>query len=188
MQVVQTAKLQCLEKSSFSLANPQPLPIGQGLPMELSISHTRRWDLAASVAEPRALKFCYEVQANPDIWLVGGQRKGHFSAKVSIIRTISDLIYSNILQEDEITKFSLLLWPQKTGHLLLPTLDTRLLATEHDSSEGSSTTGPVSCELDFKNVGETVLVVPDLISTTVSLDPGGVGGGWLVESRSKTPA
>lgn len=154
--------------------------------MELSISYTRRWDLAASEARPRALSFCYEVQANPDIWLVGGQRKGHFSAKVSIIQATTDSRYSNFLQEDEITKFSLLLWPQKTGYLLLPALDTRTLVTEHDSSEGSSAVEPVSCELDFKNTGETVLVVPDLVSTTVSLDPGGIGGGWLVESRSKT--
>lgn len=91
------------------------------------------------------------------------------------------------MQEAETTTFSLLLWPQKTGQLLLPTLDTRLLATEHNSTEGSSAVDSISCELDFKNVGETVLVVPNLTSTTVSLDPGSIGGGWLVESRNKNP-
>ena len=44
----------------------------------------------------------------------------------------------------------------------------------------------ISCELDYQNVGESILVVPDLVSTTVALDPSGPGGSWLVESQSRT--
>lgn len=45
---------------------------------------------------------------------------------------------------------------------------------------------PISCETDYRNQGETILVVPDLSSTTVSLDPSGsAGGAWLVESRNR---
>lgn len=88
MQVVQTVKLRRLVEPSISDTDPSPVPVGQGLPMELSISHTRVWDLVeASTTERSALEFRYEVQANPDVWLVGGQRKGHFKAAVSMIRT-----------------------------------------------------------------------------------------------------
>lgn len=51
----------------------------------------------------------------------------------------------------------------------------------HDSAESS-----VSCEMDYQQQCETVQVVSDLMSTTVSIDPGGtVGGAWVVESKSR---
>ncbi len=86
MQVVHTVKLRRLMRPSFPDTDSSPVPLGQGLPIELSISHTRVWDLAkASQTEKSALKFRYEVQADPEVWLIGGQRKGHFSATVSTI-------------------------------------------------------------------------------------------------------
>lgn len=59
--------------------------------MELSVSHTRAWDMAKALkTEFSALEFCYEVQADQDVWLVGGQWKGHFSAVVSMMRMRED--------------------------------------------------------------------------------------------------
>lgn len=85
--------------------------------------------------------------------------------------------------------FALLLWPQKPGHLLLPSVEIQALpSSQHQSREGKETVRAlISCDVDYQNAGETVLVVPDLISTTVSLGPGGTGTGWLVESRSRGP-
>ena len=52
--------------------------------MELTISHTRIWDgTQTKGAKDEALDFCFEILANPDVWIVGGQRKAHFSSIVS---------------------------------------------------------------------------------------------------------
>ncbi len=50
---------------------------------ELSLSYSRHWSKRTDVGSKHyALDITYEVHANPEIWLIGGQRKGHFSAKV----------------------------------------------------------------------------------------------------------
>lgn len=44
----------------------------------------------------------------------------------------------------------------------------------------------MSCETDYQHQSEAMLVVSDLRSTTVSIDPSSaVGGAWLVESKSR---
>lgn len=83
MHVVHTARLRRLEMSS---SHPQldSVPGGKGIPMELTISHTRKWGSEETHgAEDQALDFFFEIQANPDVWVVGGQRKVHFSSMVS---------------------------------------------------------------------------------------------------------
>ena len=57
--------------------------IAQPIAAELIIKHTRRWLTQTELRRKnQPLEFCYEVHANPDTWLIGGQRKAHFSAKV----------------------------------------------------------------------------------------------------------
>ena len=82
-----------------------------------------------------------------------------------------------------------------TGRLLYPSLEiapvsSATSSTDRDEGlqqqrgeEGGSSS--ISYETDFLNQGETVLVVPNHSSTTVSLDP--ANGGWLVESKSREP-
>lgn len=84
MEVVHTAYLKLhhgLQKVSPEL---DYVAVAQPIPAELVIKHTRRW-LTEMESQPsnEALDFCYEVQANPDTWLIGGQRKAHFKAQVS---------------------------------------------------------------------------------------------------------
>lgn len=45
----------------------------------------------------------------------------------------------------------------------------------------------IACEVDYRNHGETVLVLPDLRKTTVSLSASGSPGGssWLVDSERR---
>lgn len=44
----------------------------------------------------------------------------------------------------------------------------------------------IVCETDYHHQSETIMVVSDLSSTTVSIDPSStVGGAWLVESKSR---
>ena len=61
------------------------LAIGSVLPLQIVISHTRKWwdSDARSSCDCNLLHFKYEMQALPDDWTIGGQKKGHFSAKVS---------------------------------------------------------------------------------------------------------
>ena len=66
--------------------------------------------------------------------------------------------------------FTLQLVPQRMGYLLYPFLDIQVYNSNQCSGQNDSTSS-VSCETDLQNLGESILVVPDLISTTVSINP-----------------
>lgn len=152
---------------------------------ELSLRHTRRWCAPATqeyAGQP--LECSFELHANPEHWLVGGRRRGNFLAN-----------------DGETTRFIVLLLPQKPGHLLLPGLEIRTFAppqpqpltspTVPDVATGGAAAPiqrrPIPCEVDYRNHAETVLVLPDLRKTTVSLSASGSPGGssWLVDSERR---
>lgn len=151
---------------------------------ELCLRHTRRWCTSASreyAGQP--LECSYELHANPENWLIGGRRRGNFLAR-----------------EGETTRFTVLLLPQKPGHLLLPGLEIRTFVPSLPPPPTSpaptdpATGAPVAptqrrsipCEVDYRNHGETLLVLPDLRKTTVSLSASGSPGGpWLVDSERR---
>lgn len=56
--------------------------VGQALSAELVITHSRKWSSPEKPMDD-ILDFCFEVHASPDTWLIGGQKKAHFSAKVN---------------------------------------------------------------------------------------------------------
>jgi hypothetical protein len=60
---------------------------------------------------------------------------------------------------------------------------------EVEENGGALTPAPsISCETDYKNQGETVLVLADVKSTTVSLESGNAavnGHAWLLESERR---
>ncbi|KAI9699259.1 MAG: hypothetical protein M1836_002869 [Candelina mexicana] len=225
LQVVHTVDLHLLDLPSGSL-----VAVGQMLAAELRIHHTRSWDTSSYHADT-SLEFSYEIHANPEIWLIGGRRRAHFTAK-----------------ENKLHTFPIMLLPLRAGHLLLPTVEikpsvprpqtlanppttsssstrdpngpagvsaarhaaqNRIGASSPDrslnrpsstpapdptpghrqhistSGEGSESMPVVTCETDYKNQAETVLVIADVKSTTVSLDPGGLGGAWVLESERR---
>ncbi|PYH98515.1 putative transmembrane protein [Aspergillus ellipticus CBS 707.79] len=200
IQVVHTAELRLTNLTD----NPPHAAVGQMIAAELSIHHTRRWcspEHRENGGGP--LDFSYEIHANPESWLVGGRRRGNFTA-----------------DESETKTFAIMLLPQKAGHLLLPGLEIRTFLPS-SSSSSSSASGPsppqpqapssttdggqetspnpgppaaaaaplqrraIPCEVDYRNHGETVLVLPDLRTTTVSLSlsGGNHGGAWLIDSE-----
>lgn len=98
-----------------------------------------------------------------------------------------------------------MLLPQRAGYLLYPAVEIRALANGRGTSDSlssdaeqvsrisredsSSHIGSVSCETDYRNQADAVVVLPDLKSTTIGLDPGGPGGGaWLVDSEPRLEA
>ena len=86
MQVVHTVRLRLVGAQTETQAESSLVAVSHVLPAELTIKHTRRWGtLADSPDADQPLDFFYEIQASPDLWLVGGQRKAHFSARVSFI-------------------------------------------------------------------------------------------------------
>lgn len=145
--------------------------IGRPMPAILTIKHTRRW-AAAELASNTPLAFAYTIDAPTDgPWLVAGPKRSRFNYK----------------SNNEETKISLVLVPLKPGMHLLPSIDIQPVNTSAGSSDPSGlsrmlspgqnsalteeeTTQPlVSCETDYRNSGESVLVVREARTTTVTV-------------------
>ncbi|KAI5782945.1 hypothetical protein FPQ18DRAFT_359351 [Pyronema domesticum] len=146
LQVIHTVELNLLcDAGSHSLSAPYAPPmvtVGVALPAELIIRHSRNWD--TSTEDPTApMEFTYEVQNNPDTWLVSGRKRAHFAGV-----------------HDKVQKFSLVLVPAKSGYLVLPNIDIKPVG----KAEG------ISLETEYKANANIVLVLPDIRSTTVRID------------------
>ncbi|KAF9882827.1 hypothetical protein FE257_005100, partial [Aspergillus nanangensis] len=177
VQVVHTAELRLKNLAD----SPRHAAVGQMITAELSLHHTRRWCSPGNRENGDGpLEFSYEIHANPELWLVGGRRRGNFTAR-----------------DGEQVTFPVMLLAQKPGHLLLPGLEIRTYmpngssstptaaATTNNNAANTSTTSTsgdvagglqrrqIACEVDYRNHSETVLVLPDLQSTTVSLSLSG---------------
>ncbi|KEQ77043.1 hypothetical protein M436DRAFT_37574, partial [Aureobasidium namibiae CBS 147.97] len=145
--------------------------IGRPMPAILTIKHTRRW-AAAKLASDTPLAFAYTIDAPTDgPWLVAGPKRSRFLYK----------------SDNEVTKISLVLVPLKPGMHLLPSVDIQPVSTSAGTSDSSGlsrmlspgqnsapaeeeTTQPlVSCETDYRNSGESVLVVREARTTTVTV-------------------
>ena len=83
--ILHTVRMRPLHDRTAQFLQRDSLAIGSGLPLQVVISHTRKWrdGCARSSYDGNFLDFKYELQALPDDWIIGGQKKGHFSAKVS---------------------------------------------------------------------------------------------------------
>ncbi|EER42375.1 TMEM1 family protein [Histoplasma capsulatum H143] len=186
---VDVPNVQIVHTANFTIPKPDDLihaTVGEMIPATLTIRHTRRW-CPVQAREPEAsLEFSYEILVNPDVWLVGGRRRGNFTAK-----------------EGETRSLTVMLLPQRPGHLLLPGLDIKTYVTQASAADPELPSSVVQrravpCEVDYLNHAETVLVSPNLRKTTVNLDvSGGAGGGggggggsggggcWLVGSERR---
>ena len=189
MEVIHTVSLKLHLDSWEAPARLRTVAIGQSIPAELSIQHTRRWSDPGLTTDD-VLDFCFEVHASPDTWLIGGQRKAHFRTKVHSLSFPSVCFWLIGLQEHEIVSFPLLIVPQKMGHLLYPSVSITVPVC-HDGSNkmgahGDSDRPPHTSEVDYRNQGDSLLVISDLCSTTVGIDlEDAVTGAWLVNSQSR---
>ncbi|KAG8526257.1 uncharacterized protein KY384_000250 [Bacidia gigantensis] len=171
MMVVHTVQLRLDESIAHASKFGTCLTQGQTIPAELDIEHTRQWSRTSADGGP--LDFCYKIIGSADDWLVGGHRSATFSAKPS-----------------DRHSFSVFLVPQKTGHLLLPNVQVHQITQSYpngdEDGESCVSTSSVTCTTDYVNQGETVHVIPNVSSTTVSLAPDNVADGvWLLESQQR---
>ncbi|GAP92062.1 putative cis-Golgi transport protein particle complex subunit [Rosellinia necatrix] len=157
----------------------------QLIPATLHLRWTRLWDTLTPPLSQADLEFSYEISAPTDTWLVGGRRRGHFVIPAPDSDDESQLS-SSIDTEAEIP---LLLIPLREGWLPYPGVDIREVRSDLtpgtvDSKPGlapGARPGPeAQYETDVRNIGETVHVVADRCSITVSLDASGPAGGPLV--------
>jgi hypothetical protein len=145
VSIPQTHILHTASLGSTSSSVPAIATVGQPLQTTLRISHTRRW--ASPPSSPsEAIEFIYTLEANPETWLIAGQRRSHFSA-----------------HEDEVHEWPILLIPLKAGITLLPNVDIRLRTAK------SKEEPEMNCETDYLSYGESVMVVPDVRSSTVGI-------------------
>ncbi len=185
-----TASLQLLDKHGLPVKRPRLAAVGQTLAAELRVRHTRRWDFSLdpstkpkSPSAESGSDFMYEINANNDTWLVGGQKRAHFSAR-----------------EEESVTFNLILIPLKGGEILLPSVDIKLVDPAHqlyqsDQEISSSVPNGVpryasmpTCETDYISQSETISVIENMQSTTVGIgqDSQLSRGLALLESESRT--
>lgn len=85
MHIIHSACLSLSKKPSRSNEKLGVLAIGEAIPLELTLKHSRRWSAIRALEGGKEipLGFYYEIEANPDTWLVAGQRRAFFSATVS---------------------------------------------------------------------------------------------------------
>jgi len=135
------------DNSSQQLSSPYAPPmvaVGVPLQAELIIRHSRHWDTTAdadTLAKP--MEFFYEIQNNPDTWLISGRKRAHFSGVDGSVET-----------------FALVLVPARPGQLSLPNVEIKCTQSADN----------VSCETEYKANADVVLVLPDVRSTTVRID------------------
>lgn len=172
--------------------------MNQPIPATLQVKWTRIWDtvplskvsrlssqsIKDTSEKDQDLDFVYELSASSESWLLGGKRKGHFT-----LPNDKTEIQSKLLE------FPILLIPVREGYLSFPHLDIKPSPVTKPSSNADPKGSPteeetksaiVTCEMDYKNFGETVRVVSNARKTTVSLDASGPqGGAWLLESERR---
>lgn len=171
--IVVTARLEICG-SGMGPGEAQFAAADQTLLATVTLRYSRNWDNESNGPMiDDELEITYEIQASTEVWLVGGQRKARVIAK-----------------PDDLINFSIILIPQKTGHLQYPSIEvcmTRPQGNKGQLPDSNHTAKEiVASELDYINQAESILIIPNLNSSTVSLDSSDSGdGAWLVESRSR---
>lgn len=180
--VVHTARLHLLNQDQTSSRTPPIVAVGEPLMAMLCVKHTRQWNspsalkTAAGLADASdPIDFTYTIDAQPDTWLIGGQRRAHFSAR-----------------ENEPKGFPVMLIPLRPGNLLLPSVEIRPRSgQQRGGSKAEAWDRPLSagkradageaamvCETDSESHAQSVLVVPNLKTTTVGIgNAGSLAGG-----------
>ncbi|KAI8943647.1 hypothetical protein NX059_001632 [Plenodomus lindquistii] len=178
--ILHTASLN-FSPTSMASQIPSIATVGQPITTTLRISHTRRWTSptnlisAANLTSPSdPIDFVYTIEAHPETWLIAGQRRAHFTAS-----------------EDEKLEWPIMLIPLKPGSTLLPNVEIRARIKPKEEAKDAAAGVEeqiLTCETDYLSHGESIMVVPDLRSSTVGVADMSLGSPksvvWL-ESRGQ---
>ena len=178
--------------------------VNQVLEATLHLRWTRRWDTSSLLSSPssplpvgspnpgigaegqnsawaRDLEFGYEVTAPGDTWIIGGRRKGHFVIPSVMLPTDGKDEPDGISSTpDTEAHIPLVLIPLREGYLPLPTVEIREVSSGENGEGNWNGGNQLHCETDYRNLGETVCVVPERERVTLALDVAGPGGSPVV--------
>ncbi|KAK6441090.1 hypothetical protein LTR95_002679 [Oleoguttula sp. CCFEE 5521] len=126
--------------------------LGDPIAAKLQIDYTRRWSAADTSGKPmpsktKAESFIVEVQANEEVWLVGGVKRKRITLPASGVLAAAD-------DSSEPLEFALALVPLKLGVHRLPIVEITPAPVEGDSQRSS-----VTCETHCSSAGQLITVV-----------------------------
>ncbi len=173
--VVVTASL------SVGTRHTEAVTIGEALLADLQISVTRNWAGAETLTEKdEQLQISFEVQAPPENWIIGGTRKGRLPT------------------QEAAQSVPIVLLPQRTGHLLLPSVEVKCYKVETlKGGDRPSEGAVVPCEVDLRSLAQSVHVVSGMEETVVEIagdaaettnQTNSETRTWLVASKVRGPA
>jgi trafficking protein particle complex subunit 10 len=127
--------------------------VGETLLADLYISDTRKWAKSESSAQKDLqLEISFEVMGPAENWVIGGARKGYLVA------------------EGGAHSMPVILLPQRTGHLLLPSINIKCYKAETLKSSGTPSEGTrVPCEVDLRSLARSVHVASGFRETVVEI-------------------
>ncbi|KAK0852711.1 hypothetical protein LTS02_012282 [Friedmanniomyces endolithicus] len=135
------------------------LALGKPVRAELRVNSTDAWSAHLLFAQGKQKApqtrphFVLEVQADPEIWLLGGPRRVHFSAV-----------------PDDPVIFSVTLVPLKVGEHRLPVIDIQTEPqTVEEGRSGAKPRDVVSCETHCVGSGQTIEVIRDVRITRIHI-------------------
>lgn len=149
-------------------ASEHVVKVGQPMKAELRINYTKAWS-AANVhgiqqgeKDEKRNGFFLDVQAEPDIWLIGGPKKKYFS-----LPSTADSA------SDQVILVPIVLVPLKLGSHPLPQLDVQAAAATDEGNAAGSRQMPASCETFCESAGVVVTVVRGSQHSRVRIVEGG---------------
>ncbi|KAI9884470.1 MAG: hypothetical protein M1823_003743 [Watsoniomyces obsoletus] len=182
--VVHTVDLVLVDHEGKPLTSSPTATVGHLLAAELHLEHTRLWD-APGVSTSEAIDLVYEIQGDSETWLVGGRRRGHFRAKAKeqvrfpvmlLPLRPGHLLLPNVTvqavgADDGTSEGSGT--ARVSSQLTQSTLpvDGSRIDPSIARTGASKTTSSIRSETHNRSQAQMVLVLPDIQSTTVRLDP-----------------
>lgn len=154
---VHDVALQLCQAGDRNLVESTIYTLGESVNAVLGITSTTTWAKKAAIQPHNSTSaesshtFVYDIHSDPDSWLVGGQKRGHFEAADESKHT-----------------FEIQLVPLKLGPLTLPSVD--IHGAQGRPKEGEDASYPateVHWETNYQSAGEVVRIVRPLYRTEV---------------------
>ncbi|EGP90455.1 uncharacterized protein MYCGRDRAFT_90874 [Zymoseptoria tritici IPO323] len=142
---------------------PPIFKIGAPIKADLQIKHTKDWSARSIFPNVPRVKlhgqdeddstFVVDIGADPDTWLVGGQRRRRMK-----------------LGDEPLKAISVLLIPLREGRHALPVVEISPQPTDGDASGPDAGDKTISCATYFESAGQSVQIVRDMRTSRVYIE------------------